>query len=333
MRYLLRKSKNCVASKDKKQGASPYDKETSDAMVAADIKNFNKRFYESFDTQYFIQKCLYLLALMENPKLVNTPLEKGIEIGKLKVSLGQKELDETFSKSFVSNLRSEIALTYFHSLETLFRLIVAHSNQTECPWIDLTEITSFKKFKKDVKKITQHKFYVGKHEDAIAALFFGKKTKPDSISKERWNKNLENLVQLLDIYGGDLLDSHTYNTYKHGLALFTEDFGFSLGDIIKVEKDDAFVMMNNEKDKEHEGYRQLSTSYSFTFWQRRFAMVHIITLMLENIINIGKGRYLDEKNLNLHLFDTLDPIKILRDDDNPFQPNSVKMSSFSYKKG
>jgi hypothetical protein len=301
-----------------------------DPKVSAEIAKLNKQFYVSFDTQYFLQKCFYLLALLGNPKSTTDILKQGVSFKRLRVKIDDEQDAKLLSDKLEQNLKAEIATTYFHAIETLFRIMFAHVRAKDCPWVELTINNNFSEFKADVESFTKQEYFTVDHKTGLSLIFYSRTDKPKTVPKKVWDKSLDNLSVFLDYFGRDLLKSYAYNSYKHGLAMFSDEFGFSLGEIMKVDKDDALVFLSYVSDKDHAGYKQLQRNYTFTRWEQKWAFVHILTPMLEQIVGIGNWRY-SNGEYEMKLFDQLDLLKIIKNNDSPFQPDTVSESSFSFK--
>jgi hypothetical protein len=304
-----------------------------DPKVKTEIERFNKQFYGSFDVDYFLQKCFYLVALLSKPEEVSNILKQGVGFKSLKMQLSEDDDTEMLkTEKLQRNLKAEIATTYFHAIETLFRIIFAHARTTDCPWVELTINNNFKKFKKDVEKFTKHEYFKVDHMQGLTLIFYGRVDKPDGVTKAVWGKSLKNISDFLDNFGSDLQQSYAYNSYKHGLAMFSEEFGFSLGSIIKVDKEDALVFLSFDDDKEQPDYKQLHRNYVFTKWEQKWALVYQLTHMLDNVMKIGNWQY-NKGDYSVKLFDKLDLLSVIKSGDNPIQPSTVSESSFSFKMG
>lgn len=308
--------------------------DTSDNNVKLEIDRLNKQFYKSFDTEYFLQKCIYLVGILNKPQIISESLTSGAKFKSLNIEWkdSDDEKDILAEDRLKRNLKSEISTTYFHAIETLFRIIFAHANNNGSPWVELTVRTSFKHFKSDVEKFAEQTYFKGDHLDGISLVFYGRhaKDKPSQLDQEAWDKTLKNITEYLEFFAGDLANSYAYNSYKHGLAMFNEEFGFSLGDFIKVEKDDAMVFLSFSDDKENKGYKQLHTNHTFMKWEKKFALVYQLTALLKNVINVGNWQY-NGGSYEVQVFDKLDLMSIIHEKDNPFQPSTMSMSSFSFK--
>jgi hypothetical protein len=300
-------------------------------LVDADVRRLNEQFYISFDSKYFMQKCMYLAAIISKPDVISQVLTDGVAFKKLQLQIDESEISMFSSASFVRNLRSEVALTYFHAVETLFRLFFAHASTNDCPWFEVSTNNDFSQFKRDVRDYRERKYFTTDHQEALAEIFFGRVEAPaEKITPDVWSKSLLNLSEFMDYFADQLLESFAYNSYKHGLAVFNKDFGFSLGDIMKVDKDDAFLFLSHEKDEVRKGFHKLYRNYVFTQWESKFALVYQLTHILENLISVGKGRYVGGE-YKLHTFENFNLIAIIKNGDSVLQPSSVKESSFSFE--
>lgn len=300
-------------------------------LADLEIADLNRRFYSGYDTNYFLQKCLYLSALLKQPQAVSDTLAAGVEFKKLKFSVDAGD----FLDKLPANLKAEIVQTYFHAIETLFRLMFAHSATTDFPWLELSTQTSFKKFKQNVEKFTKKKYFVIPHEEGIGSLFYGHRKRPEPVPADSWDKTIRNIDEYLNHFAKDLLQSYAYNSYKHGLAAFPDELGFNFGgpeSMINVEKDDALFILSHEPDKKREGYNLLNRHFIFSRWETKFALVFQITQLIENIIAVGRVRYAKGELKELHSFDRVSLAQMLLDKENPFQPDSLKMSSISFER-
>lgn len=314
------------------------DQEASQKLIDADIKRFNKQFYEDFDHQYFFQKCVYLTTLLAKPEMLENALKDGIDFETLKMQMDGKVFDNTFGKSYKQSLKTEISVTYYHAIETLFRLIFAHSVNTNCPWVELATQNDFKKFKKNVEDFS-NKEYFKDHTKGVASLFFGSEERADfkDITKKQWEDSVKNLDNFLTNFAKDLLKSYGYNNYKHGLTLFPSQLGFTLSDAannpektIKVDTTDTHVFLTHEVDKERKGFRQLFINHQFIDWQHQWAMVYYITGFIESILLIGAWKH-DGQPHKTRTYEELDYMQVIKINKKDFQPSNFKMSSFSFR--
>lgn len=287
-------------------------KDDSD-RIKAEILGLNKQFYENFNPKYFTQKVSFLLALLSDTKYLSKIYEQGIEIGDIKAK--GKALTSEEEKHLQELLKTEISLIYYHTIETFFRLFIAHTFKTECPWVEISSLTSYSAFKKEVERIQLGQF-PSKKDDLkiiIAGVMFGAiPPEKSGIPKDKWNKNLNNLVDWINLFAGDLLKNEDYNAYKHGLGIFTTQLGFQLGNsLVKREKDGVLGYITQKREGKTINYFK---TYKFIDWQQKTALIFKISQMIENIIVVGKGRYLKNgERVKIHLFDDIRLVDVFKE--------------------
>lgn len=294
-----------------------------------ELKELNDEFYNKFNVTYFRQKVSFLVALLSDTQLLSDIYKKGIDIDGLQAK-GDK-LTQEEDKQLKELLKAEISLVYYHAIETLLRLLIAHTYKTECPWVEIGDLNSYRLFKKEVEKICKGKFPSKDVDQSkiVAGVIFGG-SKPKSVNKDQWKKNLDNTLDWLNLMASDLLNNEDYNAYKHGLGLFSSSLGFELsGTPLKQEKSDVLVYITQEKDGDYINYFK---TFKYINWQQKAALIFQVTYMMENIIAIGKATYLGNAGeIRLHLFHELELSKLFKSGINA---NLVKMSlSFSKKVG
>jgi hypothetical protein len=119
------------------------------------LSDLNKEFYRSYPRDYFWHSMLVAVsAVVDAPAALATLLEtQDLNDGVshvLRLRLDEKEVDpEQLGKS----MKLQIGNIYFHALETLVRLFLAHGPETrDSPWFALARENDFRKFKE--KKVT-----------------------------------------------------------------------------------------------------------------------------------------------------------------------------------
>ncbi|PPI01201.1 hypothetical protein C5C95_03430 [Rathayibacter sp. AY1B7] len=135
----------------------------------------------------------------------------------------------------------ESTVLLHHASEALLRLYLAHARSNPCPWVALSEFTNAREFKEAVRKLRRDL----EREETMADLLTVFTGSPDrSIfvdeTEERWIDHRDALVLLVhhcaDVF---LNQSNIYNAAKHGLALGSQEVGFSLkppGDAPALER-------------------------------------------------------------------------------------------------
>lgn len=243
----------------------------------------NKEFYEKYDKDYFYNKAIFLAGILASTEQYLEVLSKGYEIGKIKI--GKMESTDTkWAKDFA---KQELVINSYHSIESFFRLLFAHIEQPECPWLGVLNLRDFKTFKKRIEQLLNRKYFMKNHNEALAYYLIGTKEAYEGLSDEDWEKNVKNVVDLVDRIGHDLLSTPDYNVFKHGAALFNTEMGFQLADVIKVEKQDSFMFLSNTYEKEDKRIiKKYFKTYKFMKWEIRFATTILVTRLMTNLLEL-----------------------------------------------
>lgn len=275
------------------------------------IDDLNQKFYANFDIDYFTQKADYLLILLSDLDYISSKMETGIEYGKIKA---KGEALSTEEKGRLrKNLESEIFLTYYHAVETLFRLLIAHAANVDCPWIEISATRNFSAFKKKVENlIVQQKLALaGKNfDESLILLFFGSDLS-EKVGSEKWEKNISNLQDLLDHFARNLLETPHYNSYKHGLAIFQSQLGFELNEMLRMDKQDTLTFLEFKKKNESDDEKYIAKTHHFLKWEEKYALTYAVTDLIKNLVGVASMRYCKKEKVLLKSFDQYDLNKIL----------------------
>lgn len=283
------------------------EKQTSQLATSLD-----REFYENFDTRYFMRKNEYLFFLLCNLDDYAEKSESVMKYEDVKARGGKMKKRER--KELEKHLQAEIALNYYHAIETLFRLFLGHIDIKNSPWLTIATSTNFKKFKKDIKNlILKESLSIDEKdfdESLMDIVFMGNAFERGLTDKEKWNENIKRCKEFLKLFAKNILETPHYNAYKHGLAVFHTDIGIELGDITLANYSDAFTFIEMKKEV-NSNNKYLIKTHHFTKWKEKLALTFIVTKFIENIITVGRIRYLGEKNVFLAFFDRYELEKIL----------------------
>lgn len=296
----------------------------NDNLLEQTINELNSDFYTKFNPYYFRDKISYHLAVLDDIDWLSSKYESGVEIGELKASGNKLEGKER--KYLIQTIKTEISLIYYHAIETFFRLFISHSYKTECPWLEIADLTSFKKFKDIVKKIKDGKFPSKSvaFDDLVSSIIFGNINLSNNIDESKWDKNINNTVEFIHHFAESILNNQNYNAYKHGLSIFSSELGFSIeGTPIERKKSDILIYLVTEKE---DGQTNYAKAYKYLDWEQKVAEIFILSELISNIFEIGKRiHFSKEKNtkVKIKLIDHVSLINIYKEG---FHTNEIKMS-------
>ena len=169
------------------------------------ISQLQREYFLHFNYNYWIHKANAILAFINDPSSVN----------KLRFQ-GDKDTEQTI----LDNLKMELHMMVFHSLDTLFLNVFSIVHMPELPWIwisrcDTTMLHTL------IKTVRDH---------GLLAL----QQSPEIWLRENLlpciNENHENyeksklssvfVVNYLNALSEEYIDHNEYNSYKHGLRSF-----------------------------------------------------------------------------------------------------------------
>ena len=255
-------------------------------LAVEQFPDLNKKFYENFMDDYYLIKLDNLLNIITRTSEYQRSIERvEIELGKLKCHLGGDN-----NEDLQKYAKLELATTYFHCLETFIRLFVAHATLSPCPWIEISRLT-ISDYRKALYGLSKGKFngFNNKLDDDSTVLFVltGYDALPEGIEK----KDLEGLKRWIEWAANELLNNYEYNSFKHGLAVYTNINGFKFMDKekIKLQKHGECIefISKNEKMDRYVWVRKTV----FISYDSRAAIIFTFGKLIKNILNIGKFVY------------------------------------------
>jgi hypothetical protein len=263
----------------------------------------NESFYRSEPHAYLGQRLTNLLLVAGKPEELIDLMDSGITFGE--ASVGRRpdsperdqEEDDKNGRAFVA-LEAELLL--HHASETLLRLFFAHSGLLPCPWLEMSRLRGFSKFKALVEATFLTKDPLDRTAD-VAQVFFPSADRrlidPD-ISAETWDGNLETIDGLLTHFADHFHSrAHLYNAGKHGLAVLPGEHAISMGlPDLSIDADGMALQYLEKKAGK---------------WQRTIAWVDPEVLiayiwlaidLIEQLWAVGRARYTDKKVHKLKIY-------------------------------
>jgi hypothetical protein len=211
-------------------------------LISGQELNLNKMLYRDFMVEYFDEKVILLVDLMNDSKeYAKNVLLKELTIGNLKF----KADDNTDSNKLEKYAKCELVDTYYHCLETFMRLFIAHASFEPCPLIELTALET-RQYHKKINQIARGDFenlnnkYSG--DDTILLVLIGSKKDSNVVTE----KQLNNLKNWIIFCTNELHKMNEYNSFKHGLSMFA---GF--GAMKATNPDTGEIMFSKEGDAVH----------------------------------------------------------------------------------
>jgi hypothetical protein len=190
-----------------------------------------------------------------------------------------------------------------HACETLLRLFLAHRHIPSVPWVEMTALTSFAKFKALVEEIRTMPPESLVRD--VTQVFLGQPGAEDTIVA------CEGVTTFMRIAAGHLLDhSRLYNSVKHGLAIQAQasaiSFGETLDSLTTLAEGPALRTLERESVKESDGSSRTAWYLKDTWIDIRWNMwvAELATSCIESLWRIARWRYLGTEPDELKLITT-----------------------------
>ncbi|WP_102262408.1 hypothetical protein [Mesobacillus jeotgali] len=300
-------------------------------LAPEQFSELNKEFYEGFLNDYYGLKVINLLSVITNTeKHVENLMKQQIEIDKLKIELEKGEIETENMTKFA---KVELAMTYFHCLETFIRLFIAHAKLSGCPWLEIAKL-SISKYKEELKKISEGKFNhlnnrIG--EDETILYVFTGLTKPDGEITEEF---IEGYKEWLTFSARELLETYDYNSFKHGLAVSPSQNGFTLGRPNEDFKIEAHGEVIEHLTRMESGERLIwAKQTNFVSYDKKATFILMLERFMTSILDVGKEAFLEKgEGIRVTIPNKLSPQEILKSDsDNFIKVNSFRKGLLYYK--
>lgn len=275
-----------------------------DKVTKAQYQSLNKTFLEGINTEYFSLSTSIAAACLSKSKEILKILEEETNIGKLKIKFDEKDRQKTLD-TLTKSAKIDVFTTYYHSIETLFRLFFAHMDVPQCPWIELASLTNFRKFKELIKKASENELDSQKGRISEAFLGTKKHNEKSFLSKDKFDLSTNNINNFLIYFANDLLKNVQYNSYKHGFAVFPGKSSISFGELISHRGDSIMSLVTDDKSI-------WNKEVIFFECDLKISLVVIAQRLIEQIIGIAKCRYLGEKKTTVLNFENVNLDNILK---------------------
>ena len=292
--------------------------------------SLNKNFYEGFILDFYNIKLINLLFLISNTDdFVSNIVDKKLKVERFAASLKREEIVNEDIKKYA---KLEMAMTYYHCLETFIRLFLAHATLSGCPWLDLTRLT-VGKYKLGLESLSKNNFKnlnkTLNENDTILYVLTGQTKRLEGLLIE----DIEGLRYWISWSASQLLKTYDYNSFKHGLAISPKTMGLEMvgneNFSIKAQGEALEFISKNEKGNRYVWTKEIV----WIPYDSRAAIISTVSNMIKNIMIVGKAIHLKESYKIVGLpKKSLSPEFLLKNDSNSiFKVTGFKMELLYYK--
>lgn len=261
----------------------------------------NRQFYSASPHQFFQHRLLGLVAVASgSADLGNYP--DGITYREFNLRNGpdgSREPDIPKQDEYTADMyaASESTVLLHHTAEALLRLYLGHANRNPCPWLAIASLTSFSRFKDQIRTLQSELDQVDVMDDVLEVFSYS--SKPDFIGggdpTEIWNEHREALRDVLNEAISILLaDANVYNASKHGMAVVAGEVRTSIavdGEDPLMERDGMSLkhLENVLVQQDNARYWQVTT-----WWpqpEKAMTLIMVMTWMMRSLWRCARAHY------------------------------------------
>lgn len=267
-------------------------------ITSEKYNELNREFYNSYYSDYFTDKLIVLGSLYSHhEELLKVINNNDVTIEKL--SFRPQE-----SIPYITDInplvKMELTALYYHSIETFLRIFLAHSTFKPCPWLELSRVSNYSKFKEHVAELSLGNFNLShgecKEQEILLKLFYCTNDIHiiQGVPKTITNTEAANyLKEWITWSARELLEVYDYNAYKHGLSLYSKPLKMELQvtstETIESESE-TMVFIGKEYTTKGILWKKIT---QFASLGERGIRIHILSMLIKNILVSGEHRYLN----------------------------------------
>lgn len=291
----------------------------------------NKEFYNGFLDDYYSLKVINLLSLITNTeKSIDNLISEPIEIDRLKIN---PKTEDIKLDNVVKNAKLELAMSFFHCMETFVRLFIAHAKLSGCPWLELAKL-SLPKYKKELENMSKGKFEQLNTQisgdETILYVFTGYIKPENEITVDF----IQGYKEWLSFAASQLLETYDYNSFKHGLAISPNQNGFTLGNPGEEFKIEAHGdVVEHLKRMKRQDRIIWAKQINFVKYDEKATFILFVEKLMKSILDTGRQTYLqtNEERLILKAHEFLPNDVYKKDEEQNIQVSGYSKGLLYYK--
>lgn len=280
-----------------KQTRATPRKDNYDQLARELFPEMNASLYNSSPSTYFRMR-LASAALHLKPTADMLAARHEMQYGI--VSANWKLPDD--DRVRVEYVAIEVTVLFHHAAETLMRLLFAHTDTPNCPWLEVTRLTDFRKFKASVDKLRKTKRDSWDRKK-LGVVLLGGVNPADAgldITQEQWDEHIDaSIIFLADLANRLLSDSNLYNTAKHGLSGIVDSstkIMMEIGGEQHVLNDGPCIAYPRRSDDPDStvGDQKWRMSVDAILIDSDMLMVELACKYIDSIFDVARRRYVGE---------------------------------------
>lgn len=187
----------------------------------------------------------------------------------------------------------ETTVLKHHTAEALLRLYLGHADRNPCPWLAISSLRSFGKFKADVESLRESLPSPERMNDVLEVFCARSDRSNFDLSAEEMTQHEEGLaVAIREAANAALGESNVYNAAKHGLALIAGQSSVSFAPTDQPDKGmSASGLALSTLQLVDERWRHTTTWLDV---KRSILLIHLWTQLIDSLWESARLRYLND---------------------------------------
>lgn len=272
--------------------------EADHLLAPEQFHGLNREFYRANPAAYLDRRLSALLLTVGRPDEMAALLAEGVTYGKLQC----KSDDEVTERELLDYATTETTVLHHHASEALLRLFFAHEHLPECPWLELSRLRDFAKFKQKAAALPT--LWGDTEQRArVARTFLGSENPQDirpAPDAEVWKEAVDAAFTLLCNSARRLVDEGPlYNAAKHGLAVVAGPTGLKVGGPdgeewpIDVSVDGPSLTYLLRTPRSDKGRARWHKGTTWVHFDEDLADVFLILRLINSLWSLARHRYTD----------------------------------------
>jgi len=265
----------------------------------SEFSSLNAKFYQGSPHAYFQRRLESLVVAVGDGKEIDDLLRAGVSYGDFSFKRDSNDSDHgSESRQDADDYASvESLILLHHTAEAALRLYLAHAHRNPCPWLEISNLTSPREFKKRITVLSGSLA----NDDVLDDLteVFSYASTPEFIQggdpTAMWRDHRAGLRMLISEAIRIILDdAHIYNAAKHGMAIVSSELSLSIGDredgdpLIHGEGPTLTFLEINQVSDSEKYWHQTS---AWVNPRKSMAITYLLIELIESLWRSAKAHY------------------------------------------
>ena len=264
-------------------------KQEDQGLSDVNFEPLNEEFYSARPHEYFVMRLNSLILQAGRAEDVQRLLHEGVTYRELSLSSAPDHVHDPGDQDGLETyVALEAEVLYFHAIETLLRLYLAHEAQSVCPWLDLARVRTPGEFKKLVKsRFMNDQLSEVEKWEKLAPILIGIPASAYPHGSEHYLRVLGALESAMAAFAADFLGGAArHNSAKHGLAMRASHENLRVAGGVLSASGIAIKHLDIQGSP-----KRWHETTSWADVDMRMALIRIAAHLIEAIWDIARVRY------------------------------------------